>query len=162
VARRLRRIALIGAAALVVMQFVPYGWRHGNPTVTADAPWPSARSEAIARASCYGCHSNETDWPVYSYVAPMSWLVRYDVDAGREKLNFSEWDREQEEDGHDAAETVEDKSMPPWRYTMIHRDARMSAAERAELIAALEAMDEGGNSSGRGPGRGRGRGGDDD
>jgi Haem-binding domain len=47
-------------------QLVPYGWRHPNPPVTQDAPWPDADSERIARASCYDCHSNETDWPAYA------------------------------------------------------------------------------------------------
>ena len=60
-----------------------HGWPHPNPPVVEDAPWPDAESAAIARASCYSCHSNETDWPAYSYVAPFSWLVRRDVDAGR-------------------------------------------------------------------------------
>jgi hypothetical protein len=137
-----------------LMQLVPYGWHKTNPAVTADAPWPNAEAEAIARESCYSCHSNETDWPAYSYVAPMSWLVRSDVDEGREKLNFSEWGEEAE--AHDAAEEVEDGAMPPSKYTMIHRGARLTDEEAAILIAALEQMDDGGR------GRGRGRGGDDD
>ena len=58
----------------------------------ADAPWPDAESAALARDACYSCHSNETDWPLYSYVAPMSWLVRADVESGRDELNFSDWD----------------------------------------------------------------------
>src|SRR5262245_22121144 len=73
------------------MPLVPYGWWHANPPVVQDAPWPDAESARIARESCYSCHSNETDWPVYSYVAPMSWLVRFDVQRGRDRLNFSEW-----------------------------------------------------------------------
>src|SRR6478752_8956052 len=92
---RLRRVLLHVAAVLVavflVLQLVPYGWKHSNPPVTAAAPWPDAESEAIARESCYSCHSNETDWPAYSYVAPASWLVRRDVENGRRAMNFSEW-----------------------------------------------------------------------
>ena len=69
----------------------------------------------------------------------MSWLVRYDVDRGRDALNFSTCG---DDDADDAAEAVEDRSMPPDRYVRLHPDARLSAAERQALVAALEAMDE--------------------
>jgi hypothetical protein len=156
-AREVRRWLVRGliAAAVVFagMQLVPYGWWHENPPVTADAPWPDAASADLARHACYSCHSNETDWPVYSYVAPMSWLVRNDVESGRDELNFSEWD----ESGHradDAADALTDGDMPPRRYTLLHPDARLSDAEVARLASALSAMDErrGGDSSGPGGG----------
>jgi Haem-binding domain len=143
----------------VAIQLVPYGWGHSNPPVRQDAPWPDAESEAIARRSCYACHSNETDWPPYSYVAPMSWLVRWDVERGRDELNFSEWDRD-EGRADDAAEQVLDRTMPLDRYTLIHRDARLSDAEVDTLAAALLAMDDGGG-GGDGEGGQDGGGGDD-
>ncbi len=139
-----RKVAVVGGAGLVflggIVQLVPYGWTKTNPRVTAEAPWPNAEAEAIARESCYSCHSNETDWPAYSYVAPMSWLVRRDVDRGREALNFSEWSEGSEPD--DAAEEVEEGSMPPSQYTMIHRGAALTDEEARVLIAALEEMDD--------------------
>lgn len=154
----------------VAIQLVPYGWRHPNPPVVSDAPWPDAASERIARESCYSCHSNETEWPAYSYVAPMSWLVRYDVDRGRDELNFSEWDRDGGE-ADDAIEMIREGEMPLSRYTLIHRDARLSDAEADRLVAALEAMDDGGgdeigdddggDSSGPGSGDDSGSGDDD-
>lgn len=140
----LRKVATVGGAGLLlvggIIQLVPYGWTRTNPAVTAEAPWPDAASEAIARESCYSCHSNETDWPAYSYVAPMSWLVRRDVDRGREALNFSEWGDESDPD--DAAEEVEDGAMPPAQYTTIHRGARLTDEEARLLVAALEQMDD--------------------
>ena len=87
----------------------------------------------MARASCYACHSNETDWPLYSYVAPMSWLVRSDVENGRDELNFSDWDRDAGE-ADDAVEAIESGAMPPDRYTLIHRDASLSDEERDVLV----------------------------
>jgi hypothetical protein len=141
----------LGALALfAAIQLVPYGWRHSNPPVTQNAPWPDAESERIARQSCYDCHSNEVDYPVYSYVAPTSWLVRSDVDRARHELNFSEWDRDAGE-ADDAIEQVEEGSMPPDRYTLIHRDARLSDAEVAVLAGALARM--GGDDDGGGDGR---------
>jgi hypothetical protein len=138
--RVIRWPLLVLVVVFVAIQFVPYGWKHSNPPVIRDAPWPDAESARIARASCYDCHSNETDWPVYSYVAPMSWLVRRDVEEGRDELNFSDWDRDAGE-ADDAIDTIRDGSMPPDIYTRIHRDARLSDEEAQRLVDALRTME---------------------
>jgi Haem-binding domain len=148
----LKRVLLAVAIVFVAIQFVPYGWWHDNPPVVDDAPWPDAAAASVARSSCYACHSNETDWPLYSYVAPMSWLVRNDVESGRDEFNFSDWDRS-EGDADKAVEVIQEGSMPPDRYTLAHRDASLSAEEQYVLVSALLAM--GGEDT-------RGRGGDDD
>lgn len=135
----LGRFGIGAAVVFAALQAVPYGWEHSNPPVIRDAPWPDDASASIARTSCYSCHSNETDWPFYSYVAPMSWLVRFDVERGRGELNFSEWDDDADE-AEDAVSMVERGKMPLDRYTWIHRDATLSASERDTLIRALEQM----------------------
>ena len=138
-----RRIVVVGGALLGVfalMQLVPYGWAKSNPPVTASAPWPDERAEAIARTSCYACHSNETEWPVYSYVAPMSWLVRNDVDGGRDELNFSEWDEDSADAAEDAEEEIVEGRMPLPNYRRVHRDAQLTDEEAAVLIDALGQM----------------------
>jgi mono/diheme cytochrome c family protein len=134
------RVAAVGAGIGLALQLVPYGWSHPNPPVTQAAVWPSAEAEQIARVACYDCHSNETEWPPYAYVAPMSWLVRRDVERGRDELNFSEWDRDDGE-ADDAAEAVLEGSMPPRQYELLHSGARLSDDELAVLVAALEQMD---------------------
>ena len=58
--------------------------------------------------------------------------------AGRRKLNFSEWDRPQKE-AHESAKTVRKGEMPPWFYSLIERDARLTASESAALIQGLQA-----------------------
>src|SRR5688572_19601769 len=75
---------------LVAIQFVPVD--RVNPPVEAEVP-ALANVRAILRRACYDCHSNETVWPWYSQVAPVSWLVVRDVREGREELNFSTWNR---------------------------------------------------------------------
>jgi hypothetical protein len=149
-------VVLVLAAVFLVLQLIPYGWTHSNPPVTSAAPWPDAESEAVARQSCYSCHSNETDWPAYSYVAPMSWLVRRDVDSGRRAMNFSEWDPADNE-AEDAIDEIEDGDMPPSQYTLIHRDATLTDEEQAILSRALNQM-AGEDSSGKGSGVGTGSG----
>ena len=83
------------------------------------------------------CHSNLTEWPWYTNVAPMSWLVQRDVDEGRRILNFTEWDRPQRTD--EIGEVVLGGEMPPFQYTLIHPGAKLSDAERQELVDGLRA-----------------------
>ena len=122
------------AVALVGIQIVPV--ERENPPVTRDIGAPPA-VDAVLRRSCYDCHSNETVWPWYSRVAPLSWLVSHDVVEGRETLSFSTWDRyDAEARAELRAETweeVEEGEMPPWIYTPTHPEARLDAADRAVL-----------------------------
>jgi Haem-binding domain len=138
--RRLLRLAkwpaIILGVVFIAIQFVPYGRDHSNPPVTGEPQWDSAMTRRLAVKTCFSCHSNETEWPWYSNIAPMSWLVQKDVDEGRDELNFSEWDEDQ--DGDDSAETVVDGEMPPLRYVLAHPTARLSDEEKRALIAGLE------------------------
>ena len=160
-----RRVVLwvgLGVLAIfIAIQFVPYGWRHPNPPMTLNAPWPDEESEAIARRSCYDCRSNETEWPWYTHVAPMSWLVRSIVERGREKLNFSTWDTGPGEPEH-AIERMQDGSMPPSNYTRIHSGTDLSEQEVAALVAALGQVPEPGDDDGGGDDDGDGGHGGDD
>ena len=93
--------------------------------------WANADAAAIARRSCYDCHSNETRWWWATYVAPFSWLEQHDVNAGRGYLNFSTWNGGLDTGSLRAAI---DGRMPPWQYTLIHPSAKLSAAEKKTLI----------------------------
>ena len=70
------------------------------------------QTRALAQRACFDCHSNETKWPWYSTIAPVSWLVQRDVEEGRRGLNFSEWGRPHKE-ANEAASSVEKGEMPP-------------------------------------------------
>lgn len=151
----LRVVALGLGALLVAMQLVPYGRDHTNPPVVRDAPWSTPEGRRLAVGACYDCHSNETKWPLYSHVAPMSWLVQRDVENGRRELNFSNWGGDNDVD--DLAEAVAEGSMPPRNYRLLHPDARLSDAEKAALIRELQALEAVGEDDDRsGSNRGRG------
>lgn len=125
-------------------QMVPYGRAHDNPAVVLEPAWDTPETRALAARACFDCHSNETKWPWYASVAPMSWLVQDHVDEGREVLNFSEWNRTFEEAG-EAAEVVREGEMPIANYLWLHPEARLTAAESAALAAGLAAtLGEGG------------------
>jgi heme-binding protein len=137
--RRAIRWILIGAAlTLLAAQAVPYGRRHTNPPVRVEPAWDSAGTRVLAVRVCFDCHSNETVWPWYSHVAPLSWLTQRDVDKGRRKLNFSEWDRPQKE-ARESAKAVRKGKMPLWFYSALHLDSRLAPAEVQALVAGLEA-----------------------
>jgi heme-binding protein len=124
--------------ALIAIQLVPYGRDHTNPPVRQEPRWDSATTRELTKRACFDCHSNETTWPWYTNVAPVSWLSQYDVVEGRRAVNYSEWDRPQKE-ARESAKTVSKGEMPPWVYLLPRPHARLSAAERAALIRGLEA-----------------------
>ena len=128
---------LVLVLAFMAIQFVPYGRDHANPPVAAEPTWDSPGTRALAKQACFDCHSNETKWPAYSRVAPVSWLIQRDVSEGRAVLNFSEWQRPQEE-AKEAAEEILEGEMPPGIYRLMHAHARLSAADRERLARGLE------------------------
>jgi hypothetical protein len=103
---------VVAVCGFGLIQLVPYGRDHTNPPVVREPRWDSPRTADLARRACYDCHSNQTQWPWYSNVAPVSWFVNRDVVEGRKELNFSEMGREDNETDK-AAETVEEGEMPP-------------------------------------------------
>ena len=122
-----------------VAQIVPYGRAHQNPPVVQEPAWDSPHTRALAQRACFDCHSNETVWPWYSNVAPISWQVQRDVDEGREKLNFSEWGMgEQEAD--EIYESVQEGEMPMGIYLLTHPEARLNAEEKGLLLSGLQKM----------------------
>jgi hypothetical protein len=130
---------VIGGAvvAFILIQLVPYGrTSHSNPEATNPFVWTDPQAEAIAKTSCYDCHSNETKWWWATNIAPMSWLVQRDVDGARSSFNFSEWDGRLSV--AELSEAIEGE-MPPFQYTLIHPEAKLTEAEKQTLVAGFEA-----------------------
>ena len=98
--------------------------------------------EWILQSSCYDCHSNETIYPWYSYVAPVSFLVSRDTRKGRKHLNFSEWQSLSKSDKAKAldeiGEEVGEGEMPMKIYPITHPDARLSDEQRKAIVAWAE------------------------
>lgn len=129
---------VIGALAVfVLLQLVPYGHNHSNPAVVAEPQWDSPQTRDLAARACFDCHSNETHWPWYSSVAPVSWLIQRDVVEGRSHLNFSEWNRTQRA-AHEVGEAMTEGEMPPWFYLPMHPSARLSPSEKQALVTGLQ------------------------
>ena len=134
--RTLRRIVLSACFLVVGIQLWPAGRTNPPTTAGLDAP---PEVTAILRRACFDCHSNETRWPWYAYVAPVSWSVVHDVEEGRSELNFSEWGALPEEKRArrkgKVIDEIESGAMPPKSYLRLHAGATLSREELERLAA---------------------------
>ena len=124
------RVLGIIILVFVVFQFIPYGKDKTNPKTdkTLEIKAPKKVMKLLKR-SCYDCHSNQTKWPWWSYVAPASWSISDDVIGGRKALNFSIWNsyspKKQEKLKKEIYRTVAGP-MPLPQYTWLHKGTKLS------------------------------------
>ena len=136
--KKLKWAVIILAVIFGLLQFTNPA--RTNPPVVNDLAAtnsPPAEVTTLLHAACYDCHSYETKWPLYSKIAPSSWLVVSDVTDGRDNLNFSEWPQ----DPIRAAKKLERineeldyREMPPKKYLLMHPEARLTEAQRQTLL----------------------------
>lgn len=131
-------LVIIGAALFLLIQFLPIGPQRTNPPIIAEPKWDSPQTRALAKRACFDCHSNETEWLWYSYIAPVSWILANDALTARRAFNFSEW-RAGDLTAAVMAEQIKSGKMPLPQYLLAHPDARLSDAEKQKLIAGLTA-----------------------
>lgn len=123
-------------AAFVAIQFVPAHRTNrlgsGDPAAPREVQW-------ILRRACYDCHSTETRWPIWAYVAPVSWQVVKDVEKARKMVNFSDWASFPPEVQAALKATIAYSTsthrMPTWYYLTLHPDAKLAPADLAALTA---------------------------
>jgi hypothetical protein len=125
----------------IAIQLIPYGRNHASPPVIREPAWNSPATRELAKKACFDCHSNETVWPWYSKVAPISWLVYRDVVEGRQHLNFSEWKggTGKHEQPHKITKEVIEGEMPPLQYYIAHPEAKLDEQSKKMLIDGLAA-----------------------
>jgi cytochrome c len=128
-------VAGVIALGLASLLFHPFGAVKAHTSANPLLAGAVVDSETvqIMERSCQNCHSEKTDWPWYSYVAPVSWLVESDVHRARSHMNLSSWDqyslKEKEDHLAELAAAVRSRQMPPPRYTLMHRNAKLSQLE---------------------------------
>jgi hypothetical protein len=141
-------IALASVATFALIQAVPYGHNHTNPSNynrQYEPSWDSTATRDLVVRACYGCHSNEVKYPSYSKIAPISWMVASHIDEGRGALNFSTVNKYSSSDVNRmlgrAIHVIQEGSMPPSYYTHFgkHPEAKLTAAEKEQLVAGLSA-----------------------
>lgn len=135
---------LVGFA---LIQFFPID-RANKPVDSAtnfvDARKTPEKIGTLLKNACYDCHSNETVYPKYAFIAPVSWSVKSHVNEGREHLNFSTWENYNKDLKENmitkSIQTIQSKAMPMPGYIVYHKEANLSEAERALLIQYFEEM----------------------
>jgi hypothetical protein len=140
-----RKILFLIAGLIVLgllIQLIPYGHDHTNPPVNAEPNWDSPETRALAQRACFDCHSNQTRWPWYSNIAPASWLVYHDVTEGRMHINFSDWNRIDEQHVDEFQKVFKEHSMPPSQYLLLHPEAKLSPEENQRLLDGLMKLAE--------------------
>ena len=125
-----------GIVLLGLIQLLPIGRDHTNPAVVSEPQWSSPEARALAKEHCFQCHSNETEWPWYSNIAPASWLIQFDVNEGRDKFNFTNWNSNSEE-LDELTEVIQEGEMPPIQYWIFHPNSHLNDQQKQELIDAL-------------------------
>ena len=127
------KIIKILLAVFILIQFIRID--KTNPKVDQAQDFISIYkpSESIAKtlkSSCYDCHSNESKYPWFSNIAPVSWMVKHHIDEGREELNFSEWGtfltKRKLKKIEEIIEEVEAGEMPMKPYVIMHNDTKIS------------------------------------
>jgi hypothetical protein len=139
--KSLPAILIIGASLLGFASLLahPYGMvkmpSSSKPLLAGTAVDPAVMQ--IVERSCQSCHSEKTEWPWYSYVAPMSWLIEKDVNQGRSHMNLSHWDEYNSESKQqilgELSSVVRNRQMPLPRYLKLHPEAKLSDSEINQL-----------------------------
>jgi hypothetical protein len=135
IARAVAALCGVGAVVLILIQLIPAP--RTNPPVQTAVAWDSPQTKDLFYRACADCHSNETTWPWYSALAPASWLTSIDVNSGRRQFNVSEQSGGSRF-GNDVAERIQSGSMPPKDYLFMHPAARLTEAEKQQLIQGLQ------------------------
>lgn len=143
---KILRYLLLGLAlVLIIIQFVPNelpAVEMNNPSDLLATDQVDGEVANLLKAACYDCHSNSTNYPWYSHVAPISWLVAKDTREGRKEVNFSNWSdydmMDQLKILDDVYSEVEEEHMPLPIYITMHSEADLTPEQRQKIMAWAE------------------------
>lgn len=137
----MKKVLFFLLAAFIGIQFFRIDME--NPAVVDEEDFivitnPDDEIEGMLRKACYDCHSNETEYPWYANVAPVSWWLAHHIEEGREELNFSKWgtynEKRSDHKLEECVELIEEGEMPLNSYTWTHGDAELSDKQKESLM----------------------------
>lgn len=144
-----KKILKIVVAVLVVIQFFRIDKTTQPVDVTKDfvsLTNPPARVAEIIKTSCYDCHSDQTNYPWYTNIAPVSWWIGHHIEEGKEHLNFSNWAsysaKKADHKLEEFYEEVEEGEMPLKSYTFLHGAAKLSEEDKEIFISWVKSLRE--------------------
>lgn len=145
--QKFKKILFWCLVGFAIIQFIPVD--KVNKPVDENKNFIEVKStpenvSKLIKNACYDCHSDETVYPKYAYIAPFSWSVKSHVNDGRKHLNFSIWETYNDDLKRNmltkSIQTVENKSMPMPAYIIYHKEANLTGAERNLLIKYFDEM----------------------
>ncbi|MCB0507485.1 MAG: heme-binding domain-containing protein [Bacteroidetes bacterium] len=145
--RVLKIITLVLLVVFVGIQLVPTERNQSDVVPKTDfivANNPPKDISNLLKSSCYDCHSNNTDYPWYNKVQPVSWFLERHIKKGKSELNFNEWNdysnRRKNSKLKSIINQIKDNEMPLSSYTLIHKDAILSKTEKTFLIDYMKKL----------------------
>lgn len=136
-----KKIVLFILVLLIVCQFIRIDktTKPVDPTLDIIAlTKPGAEIASILKVSCYDCHSYQPTYPWYTNIAPVSWWIKHHINEGTHHLNFSDWgnytQKRKDHKLYECIEMVEEDEMPMSSYTLMHKEAKLSAEQKTLLI----------------------------
>ena len=137
-----KKIALALLVVLVGMQF----YRPEKNVAVGDyvaafetETNPSPEVKAILNTACYDCHSDNTEYPWYNNIAPVSYWLADHIEDGKKHLNFSDWQnydtKKKDHKLEELIEEVKEGEMPLKEYTWTHGDAKLTQEQISALVA---------------------------
>ncbi len=140
----IKYIAIILLVAFVGIQFIPTTRNQSDTVPSTDFMLVNTVPETIKQklqVSCYDCHSNNTQYPWYNKIQPVTWFLEDHIKEGKAELNFNEWDslsnRRKKSKLRSIIKQIESGEMPLESYTLIHKDATFTEAEAEEMISYI-------------------------
>ncbi len=141
----MRRIIIGGIVLVIIGTLCLTGIAlalENNPPVVQEPKWDSPQTRALAVRACFDCHSNQTNWAWWTKVPVGSWIAVIDTVRGRRAVNFSDWGAVSSEgEGrrfNEMGRTIQRGSMPPASYLLLHPEARLTDAEKQQLITGFQ------------------------
>ncbi len=100
--------------------------------------------KSLLKIACYDCHSNQPSYPWYTNIAPLSWWIKHHIDEGQHELNFSEWgsysEKRKNHKLEECIEMIEEGEMPMASYTWMHKEAKLTDAQKLKLVEFFRAV----------------------
>ena len=130
------------AVLFIIIQFVPVQRNtkenyQSSFSIISDSPI-KAEVTAMLQTACWDCHSNQTVYPWYNKIAPISWYLARHINNGKKHLNFDNWNdydlAKRAHKGEEIIEVIEENEMPLFSYTLLHPDAKLSEEQKEILI----------------------------
>lgn len=143
----IKRFLVLALLVFVVMQFIRPDKNEGGYAsldifLAETKPTPAVAT--TLQTACYDCHSNQTSYPWYNHIAPVSFWLEEHIVEGKKHLNFSEWSaysiKRKDHKLEEVVEMLEKGKMPLNEYTWTHREAKLNEQQIKELVQWVAAV----------------------